>query len=110
MRYKAALIAILLAGPAFAHNAPSGVQYLPECCSQRDCAPVPDRMVHELGGGAYGVRVPPGSHPMWPADKGAALYVEFSGPQVKPPLDGEWHICLSPTGAPLCIHPPMRSF
>ena len=108
MRYQAALIALLLAVPAAAHNAPSGAKYLPECCDNRDCAEVPDRNVHELGDGHVAMRIAPGSHPLWPADKKAALYIEFSPQHRREPIDGSWHACFSPSMTPLCYHPPRR--
>lgn len=110
MRYKAALIALLLAGPAFAHTAPSGVRYLPECCNQQDCAPVSDVHVEELGGGHVRMTFAPGSHPMWGRDKTQVLIVDYGPQHRRDPLDGEWHGCFSPSQAPLCYHPPLRGF
>lgn len=96
--------------PAWAHNAPSGVRYNPECCSARDCGAVADRFVEELGGGHVRVTFLPGSHPMWGADRPGPLVVDFGPSQRRDPLDGEWHACISPSQAALCYHPPLRSF
>lgn len=105
----AACLALLIAVPAFAHQAPSGAQYeWNPCCSNRDRAPIPDRFVHEVSPGLVAVRVPPGAHPMHGPEKTTALYLEFEGEKIRKPLDGEWHVCISPSGTPLCVYPPRR--
>lgn len=96
--------------PAWAHNAPSGASYeWNPCCSNQDCAPIPDHLVHEIGPGLIAVRVPPGAHPMHGPGKATDLYLEFDGDRIRQPIDGQWHVCINPAGAPLCVYPPRRS-
>ena len=106
------VLACLLFTPfaARAHQTRSGAMYLPECCNQRDCAEVPDSHVNEIGGGHVAMRIAPGSHPLWPADKAAALYIEFGPEHKRDPIDGSWHACFDPAFKPLCYHPPNRGF
>lgn len=107
-----ALLVLCFAGvKANAHSAPSGAmyEYIP-CCSNRDCAPIPDTLVHEMGGGLIVVRVPPGAHPMHGKEKTNVLVLEFEGEKIRKPLDGSWHVCISPSGTPLCVYPPLRGF
>jgi len=105
MRYKAALIAFLLATPAAAHD---GYDY--RCCGDNDCAPVADSNVHEVGD-AIIFRIPPGTHPMWPADRPNALVVEVERFRIEHRrLDGRWHLCLNGAQFPLCVYPPERGF
>ncbi len=93
-----ALLAIALlafAGPAMAHQAPSGWEYPLECCSQRDCAKVDASAVKERRGGWH-VTVAPGSHPMVPAD-GPPVLAFIAIADARPSPDGDWHICLHPS-------------
>jgi hypothetical protein len=109
MNRRTLIIAAILAPlTARAHTAKSGAAYLPECCNHRDCAEVPDANVHELGGGHVAMRIAPGSHPLWPADKAASLYIEFAPHHRRDPIDGSWHACFNPEFNPLCYHPPNR--
>jgi hypothetical protein len=88
--------------PVYAHQAMSGWTYPIECCSDRDCAVIGGRTVRETPAG-YVVTVQPGGHPMWGAERAAPLVVEFAYRKAKPSPDGKWHLCISPSGAPLCL-------
>lgn len=104
-----AAAAILLALAIWsAPNADAHEGYDYRCCGQNDCAPVPDAAVHEAGPVII-FRIAPGTHPMWPADKAAALVVEVDRFRLEHRrLDGRWHICLNPALAVLCVYPPDR--
>ena len=93
------LLLILGAGrePVWAHD-----WYPASCCSDRDCAPIKPSSVKEASGG-YIVTIAPGSHPMWGFENSAPLTVTFAYRDAKPSPDGQWHLCLSPAGAPLCL-------
>ncbi len=98
-------LALAALTPAWAHEA-----YDYRCCGQRDCGPVPDAWVHETRD-AVTFRIPPGGHPMWPADKAAHLVVEIDRFRVEHRrLDGRWHVCLNPALHVLCAYPPDRGF
>lgn len=97
--------------PVWAHQAPSGAAYEHyPCCSNRDCAPIPDSFVRENADGSITVTIPPGAHPMWPADKGADFVWTFTGERIRKALDGDWHACISPLGDGLCVYPALRGF
>lgn len=98
----AALIA--LSQPAYTHGL-----YEYACCADNDCAPIADKMVHEAGEIII-VRVEAGSHPMWPKEKASALMLEFQRSALRKPIDGNWHVCISPSASPLCLYPPQRGF
>jgi hypothetical protein len=97
--------------PAWAHQAPSGAAYefIP-CCSNHDCSPIPDRFVRENADGSITVTIPPGAHPMWPADKPGDFVWTFTGEKIRKPLDGDWHACISPLGDGLCVYPAVKGF
>jgi hypothetical protein len=84
-------------------------RYSAACCSDVDCAPVPDSAVHETGS-TITLHIAPGQHPMWGKDRPAAFVGELHRSALQPPLDGRWHVCLSPAGTLLCVYPPARSF
>ena len=84
-------------------------KYPYDCCADNDCQRVADSAVHEAGDVVV-VRILPGSHIMWGKDKPAALVAEIPRAALRQPLDGEWHVCIGPTGSILCVFPPMRSF
>lgn len=100
----AALAALLslLAFPVSAHTAMSGWSYPVECCSSVDCAEISPSAVRETPTG-YEVTIRPGTHPMWRADRPAPLTVKFPYRDAKPSPDGRWHVCIDPTGNPLCL-------
>lgn len=98
----AAMAALLLSSPAAAHEAMSGWRYPISCCSDRDCAVVSAEAVREVRGG-YIVSVKPGTHPMWPATKDAPAVFNIPAHEGAPSPDGQFHICISPSGARLCF-------
>lgn len=95
--------------PVYAHQAMSGWTYPVECCSDRDCAVIDGRTVRETPAG-YVVTVQPGGHPMWGREQTAPLVVTFAYRDAKPSPDGQWHLCISPTGRPLCLFPKQGGF
>jgi hypothetical protein len=66
--------------------------YGAECCSDRDCAPVPVEAVKETPEGFY--VLPQGD------------FVERG--KEKPSLDGEYHVCRYPSGRLICLYVPPR--
>lgn len=80
----------LMAGKAYPHS-----WYDPACCSERDCAPIPQGTKVEYAAGGYNVTLPGGSP------------IFFSQDKVKPSQDGLWHICINPvSGTRYCIYVP----
>jgi hypothetical protein len=88
--------------PARAHTAMSGWTYPIQCCSDRDCAVIDGRTVKETPAG-YVVTVQPGAHPMWGFERTQPLVVTFTYREAKPSPDGKWHLCIGPSGNPLCF-------
>lgn len=84
-------------------------RYPIECCHDNDCQSVPDSFVHEAGD-ALIIRIPPGAHKMWSKDSPGPLVAEIPRSALRKPLDGEWHVCIGPSGSILCVFPPMRGF
>ena len=98
-----ALVAGLLAlAPAAAHEDWPAV-----CCSDRDCAEIPDSMVRETEGRVY-VEIPPGAHPMWGPEKTENFKGSVARSALKPPVKAGWGACISPGGTLLCIVLPKR--
>lgn len=77
-----------------------------ECCSERDCAEVDARHIREEGEFVH-ILIPPGAHPMWPADGRAAFVGRMERSRLRKPVTGEWGVCISPTGTLLCVFPPL---
>lgn len=90
-------------------NASAHWRYSPLCCSDADCAPAPDSAVHETGS-TVTIHISPGQHPMWGKDKATPFVAELHRSSLQQPLDGRWHVCISPGGVLLCVYPPTRSF
>ncbi|MCX8003370.1 MAG: hypothetical protein N2688_00180 [Burkholderiaceae bacterium] len=88
---------LLLAWAASAHQAPSGWEYGRECCSNRDCAPVPAPRVTPEG---LVFHLPAGSHPA-AARQPLTVVVPHRHPGIHPSGDDRWH---------LCVHPELRAF
>ncbi|WP_234186094.1 hypothetical protein [Shinella sp. NM-101] len=98
------LAAVVLAGPALAHDAPGGWQYEQYCCNgsshNGDCQMIPAtavRIVH----GDYQVTLAPGDHRL------ATRRHIFLLPQgtARRSQDGEYHLCLYPTeDTPRCFY------
>ena len=88
---------------ARAHEAPSGWSYPAVCCSQRDCNMIPASRVSE-GPEGYRVVLLPGDHEMVKA--GASFLIPYSVAKQSP--DGEFHICILPSGSVICFFVPPR--
>jgi hypothetical protein len=93
---------LTLSGAALAHG-----PWPYDCCSDRDCAEVDSRHVREDGDVVH-VVVPPGEHPMWPADGRTAFVATLPRSKLRKGVTGEWGICISPTGSLLCVFPPVN--
>ena len=76
------------------------------CCSDRDCAEIDAKMVREDNATIY-FTVPPGAHPMWPADGRGTFRGSIQRSQLRPAVTGEWGLCISPSGTLLCAFPPL---
>jgi hypothetical protein len=101
---RAALaLLLLLCAPAAAHRAPSGWEYDQACCSDLDCAPVPESAVVEATGG-YIVRLVPGQHPMVRAP--LAAFLAHGDSRIRVSGDEHRHACVSGSGRLLCIYVP----
>lgn len=88
------LLLAMLAGPALAHS-----WYPAECCSDRDCYPVPIERVKTVPGG-------------WLVESNA--FIPYAN--ARPSPDGRFHICrredgkgdlINPSGQPACFWAPM---
>lgn len=91
--------------------------YSPECCSNKDCAPIEAKRVQITEAGYY-VTIAPGDHPMI---KHAPVAFTIPYAKAKESPDGRYHICIteqhvSPDGTAqfgasmLCFYrPPMGS-
>lgn len=107
MRFlRLAVLASALALPAAAHQAPSGWEYDPSCCSGTDCAPVPDEAIREAQGG-YEVLIQPGTHPMvGEGAEPARRFVPHGDPRIRTSGDERKHACVSRFGAIYCLYVP----
>lgn len=92
----AAFVWVAFTTPGFAqgmdHTAP-GHWYDAECCSQRDCAPIPPETVTITPWG-YELRLVPGHHPLVTMPTQRDFAVDSN--DVKPSQDGEYHACVPP--------------
>ena len=90
-----AILAWLGLKTAVGHEAPRGWVYGLECCSDRDCAPIPEKNVKPIEGGNYLLNTG-----------------EIVGPdKIKRSQDEDYHLCRSPhSGHIFCLYvPPMGS-
>ena len=102
---RALAIVALLAGPAAAHEAPSGWSYDPECCSGFDCAWVAPGAVREVAGGYY-VSIAPGTHPRVPmGSPPVSGVIRHGDPRIRASGDEHRHVCVL-GGRILCIYVP----
>jgi hypothetical protein len=76
-----------------------------ECCHDRDCAEVAPSHVRENGDEVH-VEIPPGTHPMWPADGRPNFSKTMKRNMLRRSVTGEWGVCISPSGHLLCVFPP----
>ena len=77
-----------------------------ECCHNQDCAEVSARHVLENGDDTVSIVIPPGDHPMWPADGRPAFTTTVKRDRLRRAVTGEWGVCISPQGRLLCVFPP----
>lgn len=98
MRIKTAVLMILtvlgflaLMRAAGGHEAPRGWSYGPECCSDRDCAPIPAKGI---------VPMPDGSYLLPTGELVERAKIKRSG-------DEEYHLCRSPLNQHIfCLYTP----
>lgn len=92
---RLAILAAMLPGIAFAHQAHTGMVYEPWCCQggaeTGDCAPLPTSAVRDVPGG-YEITLKPGDHPL------VTRPHHFTVPHIETrrATDGQDHICLWP--------------
>lgn len=95
---KPVLTALALAGAflfALGNLAKGHGPYEMACCSDRDCAPVPDDRVAQISGGFL-------------VD---GEFVPMRDPRVRRPINEQFHLCKHvTTGALLCIYPKLQGF
>lgn len=82
-------IAALAAGPALAHQAPSGWEYPPGCCNGKECHPSPIEMRKD------GYWLPE-----------VQVLVPYGDHRIKPSGDADTHICNNGS-AVYCIYIPV---
>ncbi len=83
---------IVLAGVVFVVAARAHSWYPPNCCSDRDCAPLEQSRVRQTVDGYFIDEV---------------YFIPHA--QVKIPFDGDYHGCFSSTGALVCFFAPKPS-
>jgi hypothetical protein len=88
---RALLLSLALAGPAAAHS-----WYDPTCCSDKDCAPIPDHTVQATPRGWH-VRLEPGDHPL--VKHTIDVVIPYGSEDVLRSEDEQFHACISP-GSP----------
>ena len=97
---------LILGGPAYPHEAPSGWRYPMACCSNKDCGMLPKGAVRETANG-FVVTILPGQHDMV-NDAPATFAIPYGEEDLSP--DGADHICLSPAHKVLCFFTGGRGF
>ncbi len=97
---SAFLLTTALSSAALAHG-----PWPASCCSDRDCAEVASSHIREDGEDIH-ISIPPGSHPMWPADGRPAFVTTYRKNRLRKSVTGEWGVCISPRGDLLCVFPP----
>jgi len=90
----------LLATTSYAHGPWSAL-----CCSDRDCDFVDAKFIREDGDVVH-VDLPPGAHPMWPADGRGNFTAKIMRSALQKPVASEWGVCIGPSGNLLCVYPP----
>lgn len=107
------LLALLLATPAAAHDAPTGWSYPAVCCQgiagpggHGDCQKIAGKTVKIVTGG-YQITLAPGDHML--ATKPHVFFVPYA--EVKQSQDEDFHLCLYPTeDMARCFFAPPMSF
>lgn len=109
MMSRFALILMLLASPVMGHSF-----YDPECCSDKDCAPV-DQSFFQPKAEGWLVTIPEGGHPY--AGSGVQAFYMYDDPRIRISEDGDFHACIIPalpesssTPYLACIYIPPISF
>lgn len=96
-----ALAVFFAATPALAHKAPSGWNYAALCCSNKDCAEIPDSAVRITSRG-YEVTVEPHFHNM--VTEPTLFVIPFDDKRVKASPDGKYHACVNERLELLCLY------
>lgn len=102
------ILSALWVTDAAAHTAPTGWEYSQICCSNRDCAPIPDSAVKETNDG-YQITLMPGQHPMV-KDKVFQATIPYNSGKLKDSPDGMYHACILSTGHVMCFYRGPRGF
>jgi hypothetical protein len=97
---RSLLLSAMLVFPASAHG-----PWPYDCCANNDCAEVDARHIREIGDQVH-IVIPPGIHPMWPADGRPPFVGTVARSSLRKPVSGEWGVCISATGSLLCVFPP----
>jgi hypothetical protein len=84
--FRLSLLCLALAVPAASHH-----WYDPTCCSEQDCAPVPDAAIEAMGDG-YHVTLLPGDHPM--IRRPLRTVVPYQDPRINWSQDARQHACV----------------
>ncbi|MBB3411243.1 hypothetical protein FHT87_005196 [Rhizobium sp. BK316] len=110
MRKTVLLTALLVAGSAYGHTAPSGMEYSAYCCNgdgmSGDCQPIPSRSVKAVSGG-YQISLNPGDHRL--VTRQHVFFIPYD--KVREATDGGYHACLYPDEDTLrCFYAPPQSF
>ena len=111
-----ALSAVVYDGvSAYAHNAPSGMPYPTDCCSDlgRECEPIPKHAI-TLAPLGYVLRVMPGEHKNVKSQPSSPRLFVFGSDRIKVSTDGQYHACIDEEVArrpawPWCIIIPQHS-
>lgn len=97
--------AIFIATGAFSHG-----WYDPACCSDQDCAPIPESAITWTESG-WRVELRPGDHFMVQSH---AVLETVPFDEVLPSQDDQWHVCLRTEKAPaervICLYIPEGRF
>lgn len=104
MRGLTLALAMLIAGGMTRAGAHEGWPW--ECCHDQDCAEVDHRWIAERDGMVI-ITIPPGGHPMWPADGRRPFAVSVPRSSLRRAITGEWGVCIDARGKLLCVFPPM---
>lgn len=97
----ASVLLVFLSG-ASAHSH-DGIVYPSGCCNSAataangDCAPIDDLYVREEADG-YHIDLPAGGHPRLVKNE-YHVVIPYADPQIRPPLDGNYHFCLGNEGS-----------
>jgi hypothetical protein len=99
---------------ALAHNAPSGMPYPTDCCSDLglECEPIPEHAI-TLAPLGYVLRVMPGEHKNVRTRPASTRLFVFGSDRIKVSTDGQYHACIDKEVAgrpawPWCIIIPQR--